>query len=738
MAQKQYISVILPLRLEWIPCYSADTEVRQGDRVRVIFANKEYVGVTYRTGIVPDVSPEKVRDIICVENDIPSVLPQEMELWMKVAEYYMCTAGEVYKAAYPGMKINMEQARAQAKAKVCQRREKAIELIQNRIAKLQSRLEKKESAAANAKEGTKNLQSLLSDIIRIKEELAAGNCALEKARESLTAAENGMIIPQNLPIEDNVHLSEAQESAIENIRSSFQAGKPALLHGVTGSGKTEIYIKLAFEAIRNNKNVLYLVPEIALSRQLEERLSVHLGERLLTFHSSESAASRRNSAEIIRNMSGASSNYIALCTRSGVFLPHHNLGLIIVDEEHDSSYKQDSPAPRYNGRDTALMMSKIHTGCNLILGSATPSLESVYNALAGRHTLVTLTEKYHGAGTADIEIIDTKAERRKRGMAGSFSRKLIERINSTLQSGEQVLILRSRRAWATTLQCDECGEIQKCPHCNVSLSFHKNKGTMLCHYCGYSAPYTGTCQKCNGQLSGLGAGTQKIEEEAASLFPEAVIARLDSDSSESQRNIINDFTDGKTDILIGTQMVGKGFDFSNLGLVAVIAADGMLGIQDFRADEKALQLLEQFRGRCGRREKNGLFVIQTSQPEHPVYRNLSGADNTNLSETLLTERKDFGFPPFSRIIEITIKDNYADRVERMSGWLSERLSKFEMTGPYLPVIDRIADQHLRKIRICLPKDRTLFEKKKMIREIISRFETSYKYDGHIVIDVDPA
>ena len=738
MAQKQYISVILPLRLEWIPCYSADTEVRQGDRVRVIFANKEYVGVTYRTGIVPDVSPEKVRDIICVENDIPSVLPQEMELWMKVAEYYMCTAGEVYKAAYPGLKINMEQARAQAKAKVCQRREKAIELIQNRIAKLQSRLEKKESAAANAKEGTKNLQSLLSDIIRIKEELAAGNCALGKSRESLTAAENGMIIPQNLPIEDNVHLSEAQESAIENIRSSFQSGKPALLHGVTGSGKTEIYIKLAFEAIRNNKNVLYLVPEIALSRQLEERLSVHLGERLLTFHSSESAASRRNSAEIIRNMSGASSNYIALCTRSGVFLPHHNLGLIIVDEEHDSSYKQDSPAPRYNGRDTALMMSKIHTGCNLILGSATPSLESVYNALAGRHTLVTLTEKYHGAGTADIEIIDTKAERRKRGMAGSFSRKLIERINSTLQSGEQVLILRSRRAWATTLQCDECGEIQKCPHCNVSLNFHKNKGTMLCHYCGYSAPYTGTCQKCNGQLSGLGAGTQKIEEEAASLFPEAVIARLDSDSSESQRSIINDFTEGKTDILIGTQMVGKGFDFSNLGLVAVIAADGMLGIQDFRADEKALHLLEQFRGRCGRREKNGLFVIQTSQPEHPVYRNLSGADNTNLSETLLTERKDFGFPPFSRIIEITIKDNYADRVERMSGWLSERLSKFEMTGPYLPVIDRIADQHRRKIRICLPKDRTLFEKKKMIREIISRFETSYKYDGHIVIDVDPA
>ena len=384
------------------------------------------------------------------------------------------------------------------------------------------------------------------------------------------------------------------------------------------------------------------------------------------------------------------------------------------------------------------MMSKLHENCNILLGSATPSLESLYNTLAGRYTLVSLAEKYHGANQAEIEIIDTKAERKKRGMVGNFSRKLIERINATLQSGEQVLILRSRRAWATSLQCDECGEIQKCPHCNVSLSLHKNKGSMICHYCGYCTPYTRRCTKCDGNLNGLGAGTQKIEEEAAALFSDAAIARLDSDSSESQKNIISDFSKGKTNILIGTQIIGKGFDFSNLGLVAVIAADGMLGIQDFRADEKAFHLLEQFRGRCGRREKKGVFIIQTSQPEHPIYSNLSGMGSTDFSETLLMERKDFGFPPFSRIIEITIKDNYEDRAERMAGWLSERLSKFAITGPYLPVVDRIADQHLRKIRICLAKDKTLTEKKHLIKGIISKFETTYKYDGHISIDVDPA
>ena len=530
-----------------------------------------------------------------------------------------------------------------------------------------------------------------------------------------------------------------QPQAIDALVEGIERGdREQVLLGVTGSGKTEIYVKLAIETLKSNKNVLYLVPEIALSRQLEERLSKHFKERLITFHSGESTASRRNSAELIRSMTDGRGNYIALCTRSGIFLPHHNLGLIIVDEEHDNSYKQDSPAPRYNGRDSALMMTLIHEGCKALLGSATPSLEEIFNTRTGKHALVRLNERYHGSDNSEVEIIDTKAEWKKRGMAGSFSRKLIDHIREALNAGEQVLILRSRRAWASVLQCTECGEIQKCPHCNVSMSLHKNNERMVCHYCGKSIHFSGRCAKCSGQLTALGAGTEKIEEEAANLFPDARIARLDSDTSQNQKSIIKDFEEGRTDSLIGTQMIGKGFDFSNLTVVAIIAADGMLGIQDFRADESAFQLMKQFRGRCGRREKKGLFIIQTSQPEHPLYQNLSGADMEDYNDKLLLERKDFGFPPYSRILEISIRDNFEDRAERMAYSLAKKLSQFNVTGPYSPPVDKIADLFIRKIRICLPKDRTLSEKKGMIKGIVSEFEKERKYPDHIVIDVDPS
>ena len=464
-------------------------------------------------------------------------------------------------------------------------------------------------------------------------------------------------------------------------------------------------------------------------------------------------ASRRNSAEIIRNCRNENGGYVALCTRSGLFLPHNNLGLIIVDEEHDSSYKQDSPAPRYNGRDTALILNSLHKGCNIIMGSATPSLEEVYNTSVGRHQLVELKERYHGSDNSEIEIIDTKAERRKNGMVGNFSRKLIDAIRETLAAGEQVLILRSRRAFSSALQCTNCGEIIKCPHCNVSLSYHKASGKMVCHYCGHSAVYEGKCTKCDGPLAYLGAGTQKIEEETVTLFPNATIARLDSDSAQNktyESKVIKDFAGGKIDILIGTQIITKGFDFSNLTLVAIIAADTLLGIQDFRADEKALHLMEQFRGRCGRRDKRGRFLIQTSQPEHPLYRQMAeGTDEASIS--LLMERKTFDFPPYTRIIELTIKDKFEDRAERMSGRLADVLGKEfntssignflaaqTVTPPYRPAVDRIEDLHIRKIRVCFKKDRMLSSNKSSLRELIALFEKENKYPDHITVDVDPA
>ena len=392
------------------------------------------------------------------------------------------------------------------------------------------------------------------------------------------------------------------------------------------------------------------------------------------------------------------------------------------------------------------------------MGSATPSFEETYNCQYGKHSYVCLTERYHGGQSSEIQIIDTKAERRKKGMEGSFSRKLIESIRKTLGEGRQVMLLRSRRAWATAVQCEGCGEIVKCPHCNVSLTLHKGSTGefMACHYCGHRSSYTPVCGKCGGTLSPLGAGTQKIEEEASLLFPDARIARLDSDTTENKTvasKIIRDFERGEIDILVGTQMLAKGFDFSNLSLVAVLAADTLLGMQDFRADEKALQLLEQFRGRCGRRSEKGLFIIQTSQPEHPVYSRLSSSmQNNGITDEMMQERRDFNFPPFSRIIEITIKDYFEDRTQRMASRLAGQISRHfgssdgrrtalessPVTGPYTPVVDKIAQQHIRTIRVSLRKDRNLKGHKAALRKIVNEFEKVEKYIGHISLDVDPA
>ena len=754
MERACYISVILPLKLEWEPCYACKegapwTEIQIGDRVKVKFAFHEYVGVVSGVDIHPEIDPERIQTIISVESRLERVLPEEIALWREVADYYMCSVGEVYKAAYPAMKTSLEESRATAMLKAQMRRERLLEGMRDKVRRIEERLLKKEAMIAGSKDGSKAKARYMQERTRLAEELETASAALNKAEE---ASERNMNSQQGASIWNLLQLptlNVAQEKAYEEIRRGFDKGQPVLLHGVTGSGKTELYISTAIETLKGGGNVLYLVPEIALSRQLEERLRDHFGDELLVFHSGESAASRRNTAESIRT---SRQGYIVLGTRSSLFLPHHDLGLIIVDEEHDSSYKQDSPAPRYNGRDTALMLSVIQSKaqkkpCNVLMGSATPSLEEMYNCQVGRHTIVNLTERYHGSEEADIEIIDTKAERRKNGMTGNFSRRLIHHIQKTLACGGQVMILRSRRAWAPAVQCETCGEITKCPHCNVSMSLHGKTGetgTLICHYCGHKTAYTAVCGKCGGPLKALGAGTQKIEEEARMLFPNAHIARLDSDTSQNkayETKMIRDFAKGEIDILIGTQMLTKGFDFSGLRLVAVISADSLLGQQDFRADEKAAQLLEQFKGRCGRRGEKGLFVIQTSQPEHPIYANLTDRTCSSFSNSLMQERKDFMFPPYARIIEVTIKDIYEDRAGRMAARLAEEIRKSAtqiVTGPYSPVIDRIADNHIRAIRISLRKDRNLKCSKAMLKNLIRDFEKDNRYDGHIVINADPS
>ena len=839
-------------------------QVRVGERVRVNFVGKEYVGVVSvenagkqaeAMGIV-----DKVKPIVGMAEGLEPVTQEEIALWRQIAEYYLCTVGEVYKAAYPAQKVEKEVVQARQEALKVEREEKNRTKIADKIKRLEERAEKKAELAAKARK-SESRERYLAEKERLEEEIGLlvrrvtsmvgelcrttssvtrgggsvtgdggsvtrgggsvtrGGGSVTRGGGSVTGAggsvtgqrfsmayqpEDEAVVRRNSTIETSVKtekeivLSAAQEEAYSKIKEIFVKGKPALLHGVTGSGKTEIYLKLAQETLERGNNVLYLVPEIALSRQLEDRISETFPEELLVFHSGETIVRKRDVAAALRHCASAKDineyvdasqntnakkdsasedtltiksssceaiektnhhGYVVLGTRSAIFLPHRDLGLVIVDEEHDTSYKQDSPAPRYNGRETAIMMARIF-GANVILGSATPSLESLYNCSVGRYGLVTLNKRFYDAADSDIEIIDTIAERRKNGMIGSFSRKLIGHMGKCLGEHRQVLILRERRAYSPIVQCQECGEIPKCRCCNVSLSLHRRADgseRLVCHYCGRVYEYTGKCPKCGGNLKPLGSGTQKIEEETANLFPNARIARLDSDTAQSRKyetDTIRKFSNGEIDILIGTRMVAKGFDFSGLSLVAVLQADSILGQEDYRADERGLQLLEQFRGRCGRRGEKGLFVIQTSQPEHPVYQSMEGQlDGNGTMARFLGERKMFGYPPYSRVIGVIVKDYNQARVDLLSrelaeairGALGARLSfapgvqnSPDVIGPYSPAIDKISNQNIRQIRVLLPKDRSLVRNKETLAAAVERFEKEKKYSGHIALDVDPA
>ena len=846
-------------------------QVRVGERVRVNFAGKEYVGVVSvenagkqaeAMGIV-----DKVKPIVGMAEGLEPVTQEEIALWRQIAEYYLCTVGEVYKAAYPAQKVEKEVVQARHEALKEEREEKNRAKIEDKIKRLEERVEKKAEMAAKARKAesrerylaekerleeeigllVRRVTSMVGDLCRTTSSVTRGGGSVTGDGGSVTGGggsvtgdgrsvtgdgssvtrgggsvtgdgrsvtdqrfsmayqpEDEAVVRQSSTIETSVKtekeivLSAAQEVAYSKIKEIFVKGKPALLHGVTGSGKTEIYLKLAQETLERGNNVLYLVPEIALSRQLEDRISETFPEELLVFHSGETMVRKRDVAAALRHCASAKDineyvdvsqntnvkkdsasedtltikassceaikktnhhGYAVLGTRSAIFLPHRDLGLVIVDEEHDTSYKQDSPAPRYNGRETAIMMAKIF-GANVILGSATPSLESLYNCSVGRYGLVTLNKRFYDAADSDIEIIDTIAERRKNGMIGSFSRKLIGHMGKCLGEHRQVLILRERRAYSPIVQCQECGEIPKCRCCNVSLSLHRRADgseRLVCHYCGRVYEYTGKCPKCGGNLKPMGSGTQKIEEETANIFPNARIARLDSDTAQSRKyetDTIRKFSNGEIDILIGTRMVAKGFDFSGLSLVAVLQADSILGQEDYRADERGLQLLEQFRGRCGRRGEKGLFVIQTSQPEHPVYQSMEGQlDGNGTMARFLGERKMFGYPPYSRVIGVIVKDYNQARVDLLSrelaeairGALGARLSfapgvqnSPDVIGPYSPAIDKISNQNIRQIRVLLPKDRSLVRNKETLAAAVERFEKEKKYSGHIALDVDPA
>ena len=738
----KYLKVILPLKLDWEPCYSVlpGTEggvPSVGTRVSVRFAGRQYVGVVSESDVTPDIELTKIQRIIRVEDGISPVTEVEMRLWRFVSDYYLCPVGEVYKAAYPSLKNDGEMIRSRERLR-------AEERLRRMNAALAAKRERLEAAVERR---------------RAMYEKAVRPETREKYLEALTKAENELnalpleIAAQNdsrsytrLPLPS---LSLAQQTCLEQIRGFFSKKSPVLLDGVTGSGKTEVYISLAANVLDSGGSVLYMIPEIAVSKQLGNRLKEVFGSQLALFHSGMSASARSLAVEKVRM-----GNCIVLGTRSSVFLPFMDLGLVIVDEEHDNSYKQETPAPRYSGRDTAMMLARFH-GADLLLGTATPSLESLYNCRTGRLAKVMLRERYFGDDRTVVEIVNTAEERRKRGMKGSFSYKLIDRMKEALKGGGQILLLRSRKSYSPAVQCSRCGKIPRCPHCDVSLSWHRDEGRLKCHYCGWNQPFNAVCPDCGGHLEPLGAGTQRVVEEVSMLFPDARVARIDGDmisGSAGEEAVIRDFSQGLIDILVGTQIVTKGFDFARLSLVAVLQADSLLGFQDFRADEKALQILEQFRGRVGRRGQRGLFLIQTATPEHPVYKYVASEQRSDdLAETILAERFAFGYPPFSRIIQITLRDSdegsatsLAAALARairsefgISGLVRNQADQVSVLGPYAPAVDKVSNLYIRLIRVSMMKNQTLMDNKRRLASLVSDFGKENRCSAQLSLDVDP-
>ena len=738
----KYLKVILPLKLDWEPCYSVlpGTEggvPSVGTRVSVRFAGRQYVGVVSESDVAPDIELTKIQRIIRVEDGISPVTEVEMRLWRFVSDYYLCPVGEVYKAAYPSLKNDGEMIRSRERLR-------AEERLRRMNAALAAKRERLEAAVERR---------------RAMYEKAVRPETREKYLEALTKAENELnALPLEIAAQDDSRsytrlplpsLSLAQQTCLEQIRGFFSKKSPVLLDGVTGSGKTEVYISLAANVLDSGGSVLYMIPEIAVSKQLGNRLKEVFGNQLALFHSGMSASARSLAVEKVRM-----GNCIVLGTRSSVFLPFMDLGLVIVDEEHDNSYKQETPAPRYSGRDTAMMLARFH-GADLLLGTATPSLESLYNCRTGRLAKVMLRERYFGDDRTVVEIVNTAEERRKRGMKGSFSYKLIDRMKEALKGGGQILLLRSRKSYSPAVQCSRCGKIPRCPHCDVSLSWHRDEGRLKCHYCGWNQPFNAVCPDCGGHLEPLGAGTQRVVEEVSMLFPDARVARIDGDmisGSAGEEAVIRDFSQGLIDILVGTQIVTKGFDFARLSLVAVLQADSLLGFQDFRADEKALQILEQFRGRVGRRGQRGLFLIQTATPEHPVYKYVASEQRSDdLAETILAERFAFGYPPFSRIIQITLRDSdegsatsLAAALARairsefgISGLVRNQADQVSVLGPYAPAVDKVSNLYIRLIRVSMMKNQTLMDNKRRLASLVSDFGKENRCSAQLSLDVDP-
>ncbi|MDL2143177.1 primosomal protein N' [Flavobacterium tructae] len=541
--------------------------------------------------------------------------------------------------------------------------------------------------------------------------------------------------------DDQLLLSEAQTRAFTAIKESLSEKEVCLLHGVTSSGKTEIYIKLIEEYLQTGRQVLYLLPEIALTTQLVSRLRLYFGDKVAVFHSKYSNNER---VEVWKQtLENSEKAQIVIGARSALFLPFDNLGLLIVDEEHEQTFKQTDPAPRYHARDAAIVLANFHKA-KVLLGSATPSIETYFNAQADKYGLVSLTERYNNVRMPEILLVDLKDKHFRKRMTGHFSDLLIEEIGEALSLGEQIILFQNRRGYSPIIECMTCGHVPHCQQCDVSLTFHKHKNQLRCHYCGYSIAKPTHCHSCSSiDLTTKGFGTEQIEQELVTLFPKAKTGRMDQDTTRGKfgfEKIIDSFKNREIDILVGTQMLAKGLDFDNVSLVGIMNADNMLHHPDFRAFERSYQMMTQVAGRAGRSEKQGKVVIQTYNPNHNTIQQVTNHNYIGMYKEQLYDRQIYRYPPYFRIIKLTLKHRDFDKLKEGSMWLYQVLSQnlnMPVLGPEEPAISRIRNEYIRTILIKIPQNQHLVNTKKTIQKMLNSFEAVAQYRAiKVIANVD--
>ena len=772
----RYVEVILPLPLEGTFTYVVPDalldKVVPCVRLLVPFGKtKTYIGIcdTY-----PSDHPNNNDDndgieykaILAILDDGPVLLPQQLQLWHWIANYYMSPIGDVYKAALPSGLKGEDSYKPHTEEYVCLgkqfRGEQELHIALDGLARatkqqkvLMSYLEL--SGIANVPElvstdvtQTNNkqhnqLRAVSKDELRNTTHcsLAIINSLIEKGilqtyRKEVSRLNNGYDKLQPNAIHA---LNDAQTIAYDKILLQMMAHNVTLLHGVTSSGKTEIYIHLIFKALQEHKQVLYLLPEIALTVQITNRLRCVFGNKLGIYHSRYNDEER---VEIWQKQLSNEPYEVILGARSAVFLPFQRLGLVIIDEEHENSFKQQDPAPRYHARSVAIVLAQMY-GAKTLLGTATPSIESYRNAQLGKYGLVTLSQRYKDIQLPTIEVVNIKDLRRRKLMSGPFSPRLIAAVRDALQRGEQAILFQNRRGFAPMIECRTCGWVPHCPNCDVSLTYHKSMNVLTCHYCGYTERVPEQCPNCESKdIKGRGYGTEKIEDEIMEVFPDARIARMDLDTTRTKNayeRLINDFSAGKTNLLIGTQMVSKGLDFDHVSVVGILDADNMLNYPDFRAYEHAFTMMAQVSGRAGRKGKQGLVILQTRNPELPVIQQVVNNSYTAFYKSQLEERTAFHYPPFFHLIYIYIKHRNNDIVESASMELGSRIREIfgnRVLGPDKPTVARVKTLHIRKIMLKLENGIDYKLAKQYLRSIRDTMMKEKRYGAlTIYFDVDP-